>query len=116
MILCKETVRFKNFPIQMLYILMSLHTVWRKVIPAIDPVITAANDSRHMEGSYHYTGYALDVRSKNLEQVTKQEVLRELKMLLIAPQYDVVLELEGTENEHFHIEFNARQFARDTNV
>ena len=62
-------------------------------------VITAGTDGKHMEGSLHYKGRALDFRTWNLNGKEK-EVAAELKKEL-GDSYDVVL-----EGDHIHCEFD----------
>lgn len=67
-------------------------------------VVTSCNDSRHGVNSLHYKGLAFDARSKGLV-CDKKELLKELRTRL-GPEFDVLLEDEGGENEHFHIEWD----------
>ena len=111
MILCKDTVRFKRLTSEIIRLLPILEAIFTEYAPSVDIVITSANDSTHMPGSYHYTDYAVDVRSKALTQEKKAAVLTALQHELQPDNYDVLLEGLGTVNEHFHIEFNARKLA-----
>ena len=69
--------------------------------------ITSALDGKHSRGSLHYKGLALDLRSRNLMETDKGNVLGELKRDL-GFEYDVLLEDSGGPNEHFHIEFDPK--------
>lgn len=109
MIAVKDSVRFKRITPEILYLLPVIVEVWKKYAPETVPVITSANDSTHSANSYHYTDYAIDVRSKNLSQEQKGSILAGVKLRLAGLKYDVILESPGSENEHFHLEFNARQ-------
>lgn len=62
-------------------------------------VITAGTDGKHMDGSLHYKGRALDFRTWNLNGREK-EVVEDLKKEL-GSDYDVVL-----EGDHIHCEFD----------
>lgn len=67
-------------------------------------VITAGTNGQHKAGSKHYSGAALDVRSKNFpSRASKLEFLEAIRALL-GPNYDCIFEGEGTPNEHFHLE------------
>ncbi len=68
-----------------------------------DMVITSANDGRHMTGSKHYTGEALDIRTKTLTMDERVGFIDHLKRKL-GSNYDVVLEDLGRANEHLHVE------------
>lgn len=68
----------------------------------VDLVITCALDGDHSAGSFHYYGYALDLRTRHLNGLDKLSVLQHLTEQL--PDFDVILENKGSPNEHFHIE------------
>src|SRR3990167_5104235 len=69
-----------------------------------DVVVTAGTDGRHMAGSKHYSGEALDIRSKNFpSKRAKQEFIAAV-LLRLGPGYEMFLEHEGGANEHFHLE------------
>lgn len=61
-------------------------------------VITSARDGWHMAGSRHYSGEAVDLRSRDVK--APQALVRELKDTLGA-DFDVVLEAD-----HIHLEFD----------
>lgn len=65
--------------------------------------ITSGNDSTHMAGSLHFADKALDIRTKNLTKQQKRDWMAEVKRRL-GKDYQVILEAEGTPNEHAHIE------------
>lgn len=109
MINCKEGVRFKRITPEMMRLFPLLVDVWKEHAKGIVPMITSANDSKHLPTSYHFQDYAIDVRSKDLTDLQKDAVLAHLRMQLTGLNYDVLLEHRGGENEHFHIEFNARK-------
>ena len=58
-------------------------------------VITSGTDGCHSAGSLHYYGYAIDIRTRQLSDVTGAH--KELKAML--PGFDVIL-----ERTHIHIE------------
>jgi len=64
-------------------------------------VITSANDGKHKDGSLHYQGKALDLRTWTLngrEVMVHAKLQREL-----APDYDVIL-----ERDHIHVEYQPK--------
>lgn len=69
--------------------------------------VTACLDGAHQENSLHYSGYAIDLRTKNISDSDKPVVIAEIKASL-NEQYDVIFEGFGTDNEHLHIEFDAK--------
>ncbi len=78
--------------------------VIESVIPGA--VITSALDGKHSPNSLHYRGRAFDVRAKTIAD--KPSILTFLKAALGA-EFDVILENEGTENVHFHIEHDPKE-------
>lgn len=72
-----------------------------------DVTITSANDSVHGKGSLHSKDGAFDIRSKTLPPKIKEMIFKELTTRLDV-QYDLLLEGEGTPNEHFHLEYDPK--------
>lgn len=67
-------------------------------------VITAMSNGTHSPNSRHYTGEALDLRSHNFPtRISKRDFRFALEERL-GPSFRVLLESEGTPNEHFHIQ------------
>lgn len=70
--------------------------------------VTSGNDSEHMTKSKHYSNNALDFRSKTFPTAeSKRQFLENVKDRLGA-DYDCILESEGKNNEHFHIEYDPK--------
>lgn len=69
-------------------------------------VLTSGKDSDHKPGSLHYSGYAIDCRTKHLSREVKHKILAFCRAKLDPLGYDTILEGEGTENEHLHCEFD----------
>lgn len=81
-------------------------------------VVTSANDSDHMDDSYHYDNLAFDVRTRNLSAMTIQKILKDCiqKLQSIDRHWDVVFEEDEYNKEgrqikwqHFHFEFDIRK-------
>jgi len=72
-----------------------------------DVWLTSANDGQHKVGSLHYQDKAWDFRTHHLLPQDKKEIVKALKKRL-EPQFDVLFEYEGTENEHVHIEYDPK--------
>jgi hypothetical protein len=65
-------------------------------------VITSVCDGKHSENSLHYSGRAIDCRTRYFSTEQKQELLQRVKMSL-TDEFDVVL-----EDTHLHIEFDPK--------
>lgn len=65
--------------------------------------ITSARDGSHMKNSQHYVGLAIDIRSRDMSNVTDSAKWID-KFLNINDQcFDIVI-----ENDHIHIEFDKK--------
>src|SRR3990167_8066735 len=73
-----------------------------------DVTITAGTDGKHMKGSKHYSGEALDIRSKNFPTKRSKQDFVSAVLLRLGPGYEMFLEQEGKPNEHFHCEWDPR--------
>lgn len=74
----------------------------------IECVITSCNDSKHGDKSLHYFGRAFDVRTKNIPSMALKIEIADLCKANLGPQFDVVLESVGLDNEHLHIEWDPK--------
>jgi len=71
-------------------------------------IITSINDGYHARTSLHYGGNAVDIRSKNL--VHKSLMLELFKAALgDSSDFDIILEGKGTDDEHFHLEYQPKR-------
>lgn len=104
MISVKESVRFKSLRPCIYSTFILLDRFFLNL--GAQCVITSANDSKHKSNSKHYSDEAIDIRSKHLpSEVNKTQVIDKLRDLL-GNGYDIILEAEGTPNEHIHCEFD----------
>ena len=67
-------------------------------------VVTSANDSRHMDGSLHYEGLAVDLRTRDLHPDAIQRLVLALRRRLNGDEkanrpYQVIV-----ESDHIHVE------------
>ena len=67
-----------------------------------DCMITACIDGKHMAGSLHYVGAAVDLRTQNLHPGDADKVIARIKEC-VGADYDVILEVD-----HIHIEFQPK--------
>lgn len=70
-------------------------------------LVTSGNDGKHMKGSLHYEGKALDFRTSNWPMGRQEAILTEIKRSL-GTDYDCLLECMGTPNQHLHIEYDPK--------
>lgn len=78
---------------------------WPKIQKAFrahgyEAVCTSANDGTHSDGSLHYVGKALDLRSRHIPMEEQQLILKSLRDTLGA-DWDVIL-----ESDHYHLEYD----------
>lgn len=108
----KDNVRFKRYTYALHYILDTLFKLCQHgydELPAL-VTITSINDSLHSHNSKHYKDEALDIRSKNFATVRTKFIFRERlevelnKNEMYPNSFTVLLEDEGGDNEHFHVQ------------
>jgi uncharacterized protein YcbK (DUF882 family) len=68
----------------------------------LEVVVTAGTDGKHMTGSKHYEGAALDFRTSNLSNDELKTFTSQLKSRL-GSGYDIV-----TEDDHLHVEYDPK--------
>jgi hypothetical protein len=68
-----------------------------------DLTITACVDGKHMTGSLHYAGAAIDIRTRDIAPADVQKLIAQIKACL-GDDFDVLLEVD-----HIHIEFQPKQ-------
>lgn len=78
--------------------IMIAHTVFQKY--GYGCVVTSLADSKHMRKSLHYTGHAVDLRSRHVDPKDLKPILGDLQTSL-GPEYDVIL-----ESDHYHLEYD----------
>lgn len=67
-------------------------------------VITEVTGGQHMDESLHYQGQAMDIRAKNIISSSVRTSILQDCAIALGDNYDFILEGEGTENIHFHLE------------
>lgn len=98
MIRIKEGASLQGLQIEMRNVLIAIEAAYESIGQI--PVITCGTDGEHSAGSYHYYGYAVDVRTRNLMNDEVIQVMRELDEALPDP-YDI-----SDEGTHIHIEYD----------
>lgn len=92
-----DTVKLNGLDTSMLKAMLAIDQIWRE-FGMSEFVVTSAIDSTHKPGSLHYSGKAIDIRSRNVPDVfgMADELRHEL-----GDDYDVVV-----EPDHIHIEYD----------
>ena len=100
----KPGVKLVNLQPQMLIAIQVVEAQMN--ILQVDTVVTSGNDSTHKEGSLHYSGRALDFRTKDTGR--NKAVADGVKKDLAPIGFDVILEDLGGVNEHLHVEYDPK--------
>lgn len=91
-----------------LHIMAAIANVARTYGGVGDVMITAGTNGRHMKGSRHYSGDALDVRSKTFPSEAEKQGFVSAVLARLGPGYEGILEDSSTPNEHFHFEYDPK--------
>ncbi|MGH9238638.1 MAG: hypothetical protein ACRD3G_11430 [Vicinamibacterales bacterium] len=100
----KATCRVKEFTPALLHILVRTERFVDTLVEVDEVVVTSINDSAHGAGSRHYTNEALDIRTKNWPSRESVRWFRRALEEQLGLQFRVLLEDEGTQNEHLHVQ------------
>lgn len=101
----KAGVRILGLKPEMLLGLMIARDVFHQM--GFDFLITSIMDGTHKRSSEHYTGNGSDVRSKHIPPDRKPQLMLNLRSAL-GGDFDVILEAEGKDWEHIHVEFDPK--------
>jgi hypothetical protein len=99
-------VRISRLDANMAPVIEAVATAARRLgLPT--PVITSGNDSRHMNGSLHYSNRALDFRGNNITDAQGRQLEAEVRAIL-GDRYDVHFEIfpDRPSNDHLHVEYD----------
>ena len=76
---------------------------------SLNVVVTSFVDGKHGKVSEHNVGHGVDLRSRHIwGSSQKHEVLDKMREVLEPLGYDVLLEYEGEEDEHYHVEYQVK--------
>lgn len=102
----KSTVKFGNNIMAVCTAMTIIDSIYRSY--GYECVITSINDSKHGTKSLHYKNSAFDVRTRSiLYEEQKERILTTIKESL-TEDFDVLYEGKGTDNQHFHIEYQPK--------
>lgn len=97
----KKTVSPKNAAFEIGFAIGVASVIYQQ--SGLDLVVTSLNDGKHSSGSLHYSGRAVDLRTRNLGPGTRGIIYKALQRWLEPLGFDVV-----DESDHFHIEFQPK--------
>lgn len=114
----KRGVKLRGLTPQMLVGVMIANDAWKKVgyvYSQEDMVLTSCNDGRHSYGSLHWSGNAVDIRTKTISpdadgETRLSDVTKFVDLVRrdCGEEFDVVLEYFGEPNEHMHMEYHPK--------
>jgi hypothetical protein len=90
---------------EILLAVVAAETIWQR--HHAEAVITCGTDGKHRRSSAHYTGRAVDLRSRNIAEGHRERAVEQLEEAL-GEEYDVVFEGQGTPHEHVHVEYDPK--------
>jgi hypothetical protein len=102
----KHGVKLTDLKPQMVLAAFIVAECMKRLDPGCSATITSANDSKHKDGSLHYFGRAFDFRTKDFGG-SKAQLVLDIRTAL-GQDFDVLLEAEGTVNEHLHLEWDEK--------
>jgi hypothetical protein len=100
MLLLKPGVRITGIRPELLIAVMAAERVFDHA--GHDLMLTACIDGKHMAGSLHYSGLAVDIRTKNVPATDVPELITRIKAC-VGGDFDVILEAD-----HIHVEFQPK--------
>lgn len=94
----KPGVSLAGIQPEMWAVVIAAEPIWYSM--GADLVITSCTDGNHKKGSRHYIGYALDLRTRDMNPFQKMEALEKL-MEALGDQFDII-----AEPTHIHAEYD----------
>lgn len=85
-------------------------SIWQAA--GVDLEVTSVLDGKHMLGSFHYKGLAVDLRTNSIQgegRFAKVQKLRNDLAEALGEDFDVLLEDLGLPNEHVHVEYQPKR-------
>jgi hypothetical protein len=129
MLQLRPNVSLWNLQAQGLFILQVVEKVFEAQLgPSVACIVTSGADGKHMEGSYHSRGLAFDFSLSSVFVIGKNALAKHVALALGGSgveaklsegtflydggDFDVLAENLGGNNEHLHVEWDARRAAK----
>ncbi len=100
MLMIKPGVRITGLRPELLVAIIAAERVYEEA--GHDLTLTACVDGKHMAGSFHYSGLAVDIRTNDVPALEVPKLVARIKTC-IGDDFDVLLEAD-----HLHIEFQPK--------
>lgn len=97
----KDGVKFENTRREIWYAIGVAEVLYKT--HGLSLVVTSLEDGQHLETSLHYSGRAVDLRTRNIPVELLRTVHGGLVNILNPLGYDVIL-----EKDHIHIEYDPK--------
>jgi hypothetical protein len=107
-----ENINIYGLKVQMQPVLKHAENIWRQY--GHELVITSARDGVHSAGSYHYYGFAVDLRTHYFKPQNKHWLIAaklRKQLLHYSDFYDVVV-----HPTHIHVEYDFWRAAREMSL
>jgi hypothetical protein len=101
MLLLKPGVRVTGLRPEILLAVVAAERVFEEA--HVDLMLTSCLEGKHSQGSLHYAGQAVDLRTRDVAPADRAKLVARLRECLGA-DYDMVLEVD-----HIHIEFQPKK-------
>jgi hypothetical protein len=100
MLMLKPGVRITGLRPEILLAVVAAERAYQEI--GHDCMVTACVDGKHMTGSLHYAGQAVDLRTRDVPPADLPKLVARIRDC-VGADYDVIL-----ENDHLHIEFQPK--------
>jgi hypothetical protein len=100
MLLLKPGVRITGIRPELLLAVIAAERVYEEA--GHDLTLTACVDGKHVAGSFHYAGAAVDIRINDVPTTEVPKLIARIKSC-VGEDFDVILEVD-----HLHIEFQPK--------
>ena len=102
MIKFKQGTKISGIRPELILAILVAEGVYHKY--STDLVITSVNDGKHSFTSLHYSGSAIDIRTRELPEADSIQAVGEEIRQGLSNEYDVVV-----ESDHIHIEYQPKR-------